>query len=102
MLRHIVLFQLADGLSDEERAKAQEALEGLAAQIPEIVRLRVARAALPNPSGFDLVLEADFAGEDEYRRYGANQDHQYVWQSILQPITSQLAAIQYEVESATP
>ena len=60
MVKHVILWQLKDELSDTEKAAVKagikEGLEGLAGQIPGLVDIRVNIDALPS-SNADLMLD---------------------------------------------
>ncbi len=49
----------------------------------------------PNPSNYDLVLEATFDSQEEFLHYVQHEEHQAVWQSLLEPITLERAGIQF-------
>ena len=63
MVKHVILWQLKDELSDTEKAAVKagikEGLEGLAGQIPGLVNIRVNIDALPS-SNADLMLDTTF------------------------------------------
>lgn len=63
MVKHVILWQLKDELSDTEKAAVKagikEGLEGLAGQIPGLVDIRVNIDALPS-SNADLMLDTTF------------------------------------------
>lgn len=96
MLRHVVMFKLRDGVEEAERAAAVSALSGLRDTIPEIKALTVAPGALAG-AGYDLVLEADFESIDDYRRYVTDVSHVQAWESSVQPLTVEVASIQFDI-----
>ena len=63
MVKHVILWQLKDELSDTEKAAVKAGikagLEGLAGQIPGLVDIRVHIDALPS-SNADLMLDTTF------------------------------------------
>ena len=63
MVKHVILWQLKDELSDTEKAAVKagikEGLEGLAGQIPGLVDIRVNIDTLPS-SNADLMLDTTF------------------------------------------
>ena len=98
MLRHIVMFRFAEGQPEADKVVAVQALEALAGQVPEIRSLTVATGVPGNPAACDLVLVADFEGEAEFRRYGEHEAHVHAWKSVVQPLVSDVATIQYHRE----
>jgi hypothetical protein len=97
MFRHIVMFRFKPETTTEEQDHAIEELRGLQGSIPEIRSLVVSRNQGPGPANYDLVLEADFDDAEGFGRYGPHDSHQRVWKSILQPLVTDLAGIQFNV-----
>jgi hypothetical protein len=98
LLRHIVMFRFKADTPEQDRQAAAEKLSGLRRTIPEIRRLTVARDRGGSANNLDLVLEADFDTEADFMQYVQNDTHQRVWKDAVEPITDELASLQYEIE----
>ena len=72
MVKHVILWQLKDELSDTEKAAVKagikEGLEGLAGQIPGLVEIHVNIDALPS-SNADLMLDTTFESAEALKGY---------------------------------
>ena len=72
MVKHVILWQLKDELSDTEKAAVKAGikagLEGLAGQIPGLVDIRVHIDALPS-SNADLMLDTTFESAEALKGY---------------------------------
>ena len=72
MVKHVILWQLKEELSDTEKAAVKagikEGLEGLAGQIPGLVDIRVNIDALPS-SNADLMLDTTFESAEALKGY---------------------------------
>lgn len=100
MVRHIVLFKLAD--EAEGRSKAENALiikerlEELKNTIPVIrkieVRINLSEASADN---HDVILESEFDTLEDVRTYAVHPEHIKVGEFIAKVRTSR-AAIDYE------
>ena len=62
MVKHVILWQLKDELSAEEKAAVKAGiktgLEGLAGQIPGLLEVHVYTEALPSSANADLMLDS--------------------------------------------
>ena len=72
MLRHVAMFKWKDGVGDEQRVAARDALAALKQQVPEVIEYTVGFNVRPNPNNWDMVLVADFADVAALERYFAN------------------------------
>ena len=72
MTKHIILWQLADTLTADEKiavkAGIKEGLEGLAGQIPGLVDIKVYTEGLPS-SNADVMLDSTFESEAALKGY---------------------------------
>jgi quinol monooxygenase YgiN len=69
MLRHVAMFHWKDGISDEQKAAARDALAALKQEVPSVVEYTVGFDIRRNPNNWDMVLVADFedvAGLESY------------------------------------
>ena len=78
MVKHVILWQLKDELSDTEKAAVKagikEGLEGLAGQIPGLVDIRVNIDVLPS-SNADLMLDTTFETAEALKGYSTHPAH---------------------------
>ena len=88
MVKHVILWQLKDELSDTEKAAVKagikEGLEGLAGQIPGLVDIRVNIDALPS-SNADLMLDTTFESAEALKGYSTHPAHVAVANSKVRP-----------------
>jgi quinol monooxygenase YgiN len=69
MLRHVAMFRWKDGISDEQKVAARDALAALKKEVPSVVEYTVGFDIKRNPNNWDMVLVADFddvAGLESY------------------------------------
>ena len=69
MLRHVAMFRWKDGISDEQKRAARDALAALKQEVPSVVEYTVGFDIRRNPNNWDMVLVADFqdvAGLESY------------------------------------
>lgn len=69
MIRHVAMFQWKDGVADDKKVAAREALAALKHQVPSVVEYTVGFDIRRNPNNWDMVLVADFedvAGLESY------------------------------------
>jgi quinol monooxygenase YgiN len=69
MLRHVAMFRWKDGVSDEQKVAARDALANLKREVPSVVEYTVGFDIRRNTNNWDMVLVADFddvAGLESY------------------------------------
>ena len=100
MVKHVILWQLKDELSDTEKAAVKagikEGLEGLAGQIPGLVDIRVNIDALPS-SNADLMLDTTFETAEALKGYSTHPAHVAVANSTVRPYYKNRVCLDYEV-----
>ena len=88
MLKHIILWQLKDDLSAEEKLKIKreikKSLESLKGKINEIIDIKVNIDALAS-SNADLMLDSSFSGEAELKAYAIHPEHTKIADNLLRP-----------------
>ena len=98
MVKHIILWQLKDELSDEEkstvRANIKEGLEGLAGQIPGLLDIHVQIERLES-SNADLMLDSTFEDEASLKGYAVHPAHVAVADGVVRPNTKSRVCIDY-------
>jgi hypothetical protein len=72
MLRHVAMFKWKEGVTDEQKVAARDALAALKHQVPEVIEYTVGFNVRPNPNNWDMVLVADFEDIPALERYFAN------------------------------
>ena len=100
MVKHIILWQLKDEFSEEEkvaiRAGIKEGLEGLAGKIPGLTEIKVQTEMLPS-SNVDVMLDSTFEDEAALKGYAVHPAHVEVADTKVRPFTKTRACIDYEV-----
>lgn len=100
MVKHIILWQLKDELTAEEKADVKkgikEGLEGLAGKIPGLLEIKVQIEGLAS-SNADVMLDSSFTDEDALKGYAVHPDHVAVADGKVRPYTKTRACLDYEV-----
>lgn len=100
MVKHIILWQLKDELSAEEKesvkAGIKEGLEGLAGQIPGLVQIKVQTQCLDS-SNTDVMLDSAFEDEAALKGYAVHPAHVAVADTKVRPYTKTRACMDFEV-----
>ena len=100
MVKHVILWQLKDEFSEEEkvsiRAGIKEGLEGLAGKIPGLTEIKVQTEMLPS-SNVDVMLDSTFVDEAALKEYAVHPAHVEVADTEVRPFTKTRACIDYEV-----
>ena len=100
MVKHIILWQLKDELSDTEKAavkaEIKAGLEGLAGQIPGLISIAVQTEGLPSSTA-DLMLDSAFESVAALQGYTCHPAHVAVADSRVRPYTKSRACLDFEV-----
>lgn len=100
MVKHIILWQLKDELSAEEKVQVKqgikEGLEGLKGQIPGLTEIHVQTEGLPS-SNVDVMLDSTFADEDALKNYAVHPAHVEVADTKVRPYTKSRACLDYVI-----
>ena len=100
MVKHVILWQLKDELSEEEkvaiRAGIKEGLEGLAGKILGLTEIKVQTEMLAS-SNVDVMLDSTFVDEAALKGYAVHPAHVEVADTKVRPYTKTRACIDYEV-----
>jgi len=100
MIKHVILWQLSDALSEEEKitvkAGIKEGLEGLAGQIPGLLEIRVYTEGLPS-SNADVMLDSSFESEEALKGYAVHPAHVAVADGKVRPYTKTRLCLDFEV-----
>lgn len=88
MVKHIILWQLKDGLLDSERAEilknAKVNLEGLLGKIEGLAEIKLINEGLAS-SNADMMLDSTFISEDALKAYQTHPDHVFVADNFIRP-----------------
>ena len=100
MTKHIILWQLADTLTADEKitvkAGIKEGLEGLAGQIPGLIDIKVYNEGLPS-SNADVMLDSTFESEAALKGYAVHPAHVAVADGKVRPFTKTRLCLDFEV-----
>ena len=100
MVKHIILWQLKDEFSEEEkdaiRVGIKEGLEGLKGVIPGLLEIKVYTDGLES-SNADLILDSSFESAEALNGYSVHPDHVAVAQGKVRPYTKLRSCFDYEV-----
>lgn len=100
MIKHIILWQLKEELSDTEKnkvkAEIKEGLEGLSGQIPGLTDIKVYTNGLAS-SNADLMLDSTFTDEDSLKGYAVHPKHVAVADGKVRPYTATRTCMDFSV-----
>lgn len=99
MVKHVILWQLKNELSPEEKAKIKSAiksgLEGLKGIVPGLLDIEVITDGLSS-SNADLMLDTTFTDEAALHAYAGHPAHVAVADSQVRPYTKNRICLDYE------
>lgn len=100
MVKHIILWQLKDELSAEEKEQVKvgikEGLEGLQGKIPGLVEIKVQNTGLAS-SNADVMLDSTFEDEAALNGYSIHPEHVAVANGKVRPFTKNRVCLDFEV-----
>lgn len=100
MVKHVILWQLKDELSDEEKVNVKQGikngLEGLQGKIPGLVDIKVNTEGLKS-SNADVMLDSTFESEDALKGYAVHKEHVAVADTKVRPFTKNRVCLDYEI-----
>ena len=100
MVKHIILWQLKDELSAEEKvavkAGIKEGLEALAGKIPGLTEIKVQTEGLAS-SNAEVMLDSTFADEAALKVYATHPEHVAVADGKVRPYTKMRLCLDFEV-----
>ena len=100
MVKHIILWQLKDELSAEEKAAVKagikEGLEGLLGKVPGLTEIKVYTEGLAS-SNADVMLDSTLVDEDALKGYAVHPDHVAVADGKVRPYTKTRVCLDFEV-----
>lgn len=100
MVKHVILWQLKDELSSEEKANVKAeikaGLEGLQGKIDGLTEIHVNIAPLAS-SNADLMLDSTFVDEAALKGYAVHPEHVKVADGKVRPYTKNRVCMDFEV-----
>ena len=100
MVKHIILWNLKDEFSPEEKenikAGIKEGLEGLHGKIDGLVDIKVNTVGLASSTA-DLMLDSTFENEEALKFYASHPLHQEVANTRVRPFTKQRSCLDFEI-----
>lgn len=101
MVKHIILWQLKDELSEEEKAKVRlrikEGLESLKGKVPGLLEIYVQAQGLLPSSNADVMLDCTLESPEALKGYAVHPEHLKVANGVVRPNTKQRVCIDYEI-----
>ncbi len=99
MVKHIILWQLKDELSAEEKkvvkAGIKEGLEGLVGKIPGLLEVKVQTEGLAS-SNAEVMLDTTFTDEAALKGYATHPEHVAVADGKVRPYTKTRLCLDFE------
>lgn len=100
MVKHIILWQLKDEISDSEKEtikrNIKSGLEGLQGKIPGLAEIHVQYEALAS-SNADVMLDSTFESEAALKNYSTHPEHVKVANGNVRPYTKTRVCMDYQV-----
>ena len=100
MVKHIILWQLKDELSAEEKVNVKkgikEGLESLAGKIAGLVEIKVQTEGLAS-SNAEVMLDSTFEDEAALKGYAVHPEHVAVADGKVRPYTKTRMCLDFEV-----
>lgn len=99
MVKHVILWQLKDEYSQDEKnnikAGIKEGLEGLKGEIPGLIDIKVNIEGLAS-SNAELMLDSCFEDEESLKGYAVHPKHVVVADTKVRPYTKSRVCLDYE------
>ena len=99
MVKHIILWKLKEGFSEEEKAKikmdAKAGLEGLKGQIEGLNSIKVNINGLET-SNCDMMLDSTLESFEALKAYAVNPKHVKVADTFVRPFTADRVCLDFE------
>jgi len=100
MVKHVILWQLKDELSNEEKkdvkAGIKTGLEALKGKIPGLLDIRVEVEPLAS-SNADVMLDSTFESEEALKTYAVHPEHVAVADGRVRPYTKTRICMDFEI-----
>lgn len=100
MVKHVILWQLKDELTQSEKAEVKAGiktgLEALQGKIPGLVEIKVEASPLTS-SNADVMLDATLENEEALKGYAVHPEHVAVADAKVRPYTKTRICMDFEV-----
>ena len=100
MIKHVIMWQLKDELSDEQKvqikADAKEKLEALVGKIPGLVEMKI-QTEYFKASNADFLLDSTFESREALEGYAVHPEHVKVADEKVRPYTRSRVCMDFEV-----
>lgn len=100
MVKHIILWQLKDEFTAEEKAEIKagmkEGLESLQGKIPGLVDIRVQTESLASSTA-EVMLDSTFEDEAALKGYSVHPEHVKVADGKVRPFTKNRSCLDFEI-----
>lgn len=100
MVKHIILWNLKDGFSTDEKVKImaeiKEGLESLQGKIEGLIDIKVQTEKLDSSTA-DLMLDSTFENEDALKFYSTHPLHVKVANEKVRPFTAVRSCLDFEI-----
>ena len=100
MVKHIILWQLKDELTQEEKiavkAGIKEGLESLKGKIPGLVDIHVQTESLASSTA-EVMLDSTFEDEAALKGYSVHPEHVKVADGKVRPYTKTRSCLDFEI-----
>ncbi len=101
MVKHVILWQLKDELSKEEKLaisrEIKEGLEGLVGKVPGLIDVHVQIDDLLDSSTADLMLDCTLEDEEALKGYAVHPEHVSVADSKVRPFTKTRSCLDFKI-----
>lgn len=101
MVKHIILWTLKDGLSEEEKttikASIKEGLESLLGVVPGLVDIKVQIDGRLASSNADLMLDCTLESEEALKGYAVHPAHVAVANGRVRPYTAVRSCLDFQL-----
>ncbi|MDE7416883.1 MAG: Dabb family protein [Lachnospiraceae bacterium] len=100
MVKHVILWQLKDELSDSEKAEVKDGikagLEALKGKIPGLIEIKVEINPLAS-SNADVMLDSTLESEEALKGYAVHPEHVAVADGKVRPYTKTRVCMDFEI-----
>lgn len=100
MIKHVIIWQLRDGLTEQEKKdvkkQIKEGLEGLIGIVPGLLEVKVYTEPLKT-SNADILLDSTVENEEALKVYAGHPEHVKIKDGIIAPNVKSRVCMDYEV-----
>ena len=100
MVKHVILWQLKDEFSEDEKKKIKEdmvvALKGLVGKVPGLLEVNVQVEGLAS-SNAEILLDTTLTDEEALKGYAVHPEHVAVADGKVRPFTKYRACLDFVI-----